>query len=52
LFLYERTAGMKMERSLRKRKIQRQAQNGIQLKGEVPRPATITEAMEHSQKGI
>jgi hypothetical protein len=33
------------------KKVQWQAQSGIQLKGEFPRPDTITEAKEHSQKG-
>jgi hypothetical protein len=32
LFLSERTAGMEMERSLRK-EVQQQAQSGIQIKG-------------------
>jgi hypothetical protein len=34
-----------------KKKVQRQTQSGIQLKGRGPRPDTITEAMELSQKG-
>jgi hypothetical protein len=33
------------------KKVQQQAQSGIQLKGRPPRTDTITEAMEHSQKG-
>jgi hypothetical protein len=44
LFLSERTAGTKMEKSLRKRRSSDPAQ------GEVPRPDTITEAMGRSQK--
>jgi hypothetical protein len=39
-FLSKRTARMQMERSLRK-----------EGPGEAPRPDTVTEAREHSQKG-
>ena len=49
LFLSERITGIEMERSLREKKVQRQAQSRI--KGEVPRPDTITEAIESSKKG-
>jgi hypothetical protein len=51
LFLSERTAGVERERSLRKRRSSyRLSMDPAQ--GEVPRPDTITEAMECSQKGI
>jgi hypothetical protein len=50
LFLSERTAGMKMERSPRKRRSSK-GPKWDPAQGEAPRPETITEAMEHSQKG-
>jgi hypothetical protein len=50
LFLYERTAGMEMEKSLRKEGVVRGPKwDPAQL--EVPRPDAITEANECSQKG-
>jgi hypothetical protein len=50
LFLSERTAGMEMERSMRK--LNPEADPKLdQAQWEVPRPDTITEAMEHSQNG-
>jgi hypothetical protein len=50
LFLSERAARMETERSLRKR-IPETGPKWIPAQEEVPRPDTITEAMERSQKG-
>jgi hypothetical protein len=50
LFLSERITGMEIKRSLRKRWSRDPKWDPAQ--GEVPRLYTITEAMEHSQKGI
>jgi hypothetical protein len=49
LFLSERNAGMEMKKSLRKRRASNRPKVGSNL-WESPRPGTITEAMEHSQK--
>jgi hypothetical protein len=47
----ERITGMEMERSLKKRSLAT-GPKWDPAQGEVPRPDTITEAMECSQKGI
>jgi hypothetical protein len=44
------TAGMEMQRSLRKRKFS-EIPKWDPAQEEAPRPDTITEAMQHSQKG-
>jgi hypothetical protein len=46
----ERITGIEMERSLRKRRPST-GPKWDPTQREVPRPDTITEAMEHSQKG-
>ena len=50
MFLSERITGTEMERSLRKR-IPATGPKWATAQGKVPRPDTITEAMECSQKG-
>jgi hypothetical protein len=52
LFLSERIAGMEMERTLRKRMCPTTGPKWDPAQGKVPRPDTITDAMEHSQNGI
>jgi hypothetical protein len=51
LFLSERITGMEMERRLRQRRSS-DSPKWDPAHREVPRPDTITEAMEHSLKGI
>jgi len=48
--LSERTAGMEMEKSLRK-EVPTTGPKWDPARGETPRSDTITEAMEQSQKG-
>jgi hypothetical protein len=52
LFLSERITGTKMEKSLKEKEVQQQAQSGREVQGEVPKSETIIEAMGHSQKGV
>jgi hypothetical protein len=49
LFLSERIIGMEMERSLKKRRSSKRPK-WDPGQGEIPRPDTITEALESSQK--
>jgi hypothetical protein len=51
LFLSERITGMEIERILRKKKCPATSPKWDPAQGEIPRPYTITEAMEHLQNG-
>ena len=50
MFLSKRIIGMEMERSLRKRRFSDRPKERSSS-GEVPMPDTVTEAIQHSQKG-